>query len=336
MFGRTRQRAMRADGTILDIFPVGKVLTVIGLLLIALFTLIKPEASNGLGILGRLLFWSSHVGLGLVGLWIAGRWLAHGRYLPNSVLIAVLSTGIAAILIAAPGYLLLDSFFAPYTIDLDPDPPMPWATQAVQELAELAPWFMLTWLIINLPVFFSASSADIRIDDTESPIPESISVTEHESDAEKTSDVSEPRRHATRKLNTGEELRSIDNEVTESLIETAQKQQYLSSLPGIVGTDIIAVSSDLHYLNVWTVEGRSTVLGNLRGVVDDLGEFGMQVHRSHWVAHAHVQRIVGNASKASCILTNELRIPISRRRWKSVREYYGRGVVHLEASLSDK
>jgi len=27
-------------------------------------------------------------------------------------------------------------------------------------------------------------------------------------------------------------------------------------------------------------------------------------------------------------MSNELRIPISRCRWKSVREQYGRGVVH--------
>jgi len=113
------------------------------------------------------------------------------------------------------------------------------------------------------------------------------------------------------------------------------KEEFLQSLPGLVGTDVVAVSSDLHYLNVWTVAGRSTVLGNLRDVASDLAEKGMQVHRSHWVAHAHVRRIVGTASNASCIMSNELRVPISRRRWKSVREQYGRGVIHT-ASAEEK
>jgi len=110
----------------------------------------------------------------------------------------------------------------------------------------------------------------------------------------------------------------------------SQGEHFLSNLPGSVGTEVIAVASDLHYLNVWTVAGRATVLGNLKDVVAELGEAGMQVHRSHWVAHAHVRRIVGTASNAACILSNELRVPISRRRWKAVREQYGRGVVYSE------
>jgi DNA-binding LytR/AlgR family response regulator len=108
---------------------------------------------------------------------------------------------------------------------------------------------------------------------------------------------------------------------------TDKESTFLLSLPGIVGTDIVAVSSDLHYLNVWTVAGRTTVLGNLRDAVAELDEIGMQVHRSHWVAHAHVRRIVGTATDAACILSNELRVPISRRKWKAVREHYGRNFV---------
>jgi len=82
--------------------------------------------------------------------------------------------------------------------------------------------------------------------------------------------------------------------------------------------------------------GRSTVPGNLRDVVSDLGDHGMQVHRSHWVAHSHVRRILGTATTASCIMSNELRIPVSRRRWKSVREQYGRGVVHSNSGSNHR
>ena len=106
-----------------------------------------------------------------------------------------------------------------------------------------------------------------------------------------------------------------------------QKPDILKSLPGFIGTDIIAVSSDLHYLNVWTEQGRATVLGNLRDAVNELDDKGMQIHRSHWVASKHVKRVVGTANKGACILTNNLRIPISRRRWKDVQQYFGHGVV---------
>ena len=60
----------------------------------------------------------------------------------------------------------------------------------------------------------------------------------------------------------------------------------------------------------------------------------VQVHRSHWVAHAHVRRIAGTAGDAARILSNELRMPIGRRRWKAVRKRFGRGVVHTETSVS--
>ena len=102
---------------------------------------------------------------------------------------------------------------------------------------------------------------------------------------------------------------------------------FLQSLPGIFGHDVIAVSSDLHYLNVFTLVGKTTVLGNLRDVASELQESGLQVHRSHWVAHKHVDRIINTGGQAACIMSNGLRVPISRRRWKAVREYYGQGVI---------
>lgn len=102
---------------------------------------------------------------------------------------------------------------------------------------------------------------------------------------------------------------------------------FLQTLPGIFGSDIIAISSDLHYLNVFTLVGRTTVLGNLRDVASELQDTGLQVHRSHWVAHKHVDRIVNSGGQAACIMSNGLRVPVSRRRWKAVRQYYGRGVI---------
>lgn len=335
MIDSTGRRAMRADGTVLDLFPVGKAIGIMGVLLIALFTVIKPEASNGLGLLGRLLFWLLHVGLGLAALWLAGRWLANGGRLPSGTLPAVLVTGCAAILIATPGYMILDAFYAPHIIDLDPDPPIAWPQRLLTEVVELAPWFMLAWLLINLPVLLPQPTPLVEMDDSVSH--DSVS---HDSDVRSLADLL-PLAEDGNSVAAGAQqisqptiLQKKESDLKPAVIQPAQekKQKFLLSLPGVVGTDVVAVSSDLHYLNVWTVAGRSTVLGSLRDVVADLDDIGMQVHRSHWVAHAHVRRIVGTASNASCIMSNELRIPISRRRWKTVREHYGRGVVHTEAT----
>lgn len=282
---------VQANGTLLNILPLGKALAAGGVLLVLLFTLVKPEASLGLGVAQRLVFWVLHVGLGLVALMVSSRWLASGERLPSSTWLAVLVSGLAGALVAAPGYLLLDWVYAGKTMDLNPEI----ETQNLiyglfEEYIELAPWFVLSWVVINLPVLMPHREVEFGINDSVEWALEANDIVE-----------------------------TSDSDVT---------QKFLNSLPGVIGTDVIAVSSDLHYLNVWTVAGRTTVLGNLKDVAEELEPIGILVHRSHWVANAHVRRIVGTSNNAMCILSNELRVPISRRRWKACRERFGRGVVN--------
>lgn len=301
MIDSSGRRALRANGTVLDLLPVGQAIGVTGFMLVILFTLVRPEASIGLGTLGRLFFWTAHVGLGLVSLWFASQWLGSGQLLPQSPFLRVVMTGVAGIIVAAPGYIVLDVLFAPYQQEQSPDVAASSLLALIgNEVVEIAPWFMASWLLINLPVLLPRPTLS-------TPTDESVS-------------------HAPRILEEeGEPKSTVSNDVDNETRFVADR--FLSSLPGVIGKDVIAVSSDLHYLNVWTVAGRTTVLGNLRDVVAELDDIGMQVHRSHWIAHAHVRRIVGTASSGACILSNELRIPISRRRWKDVREQFGRGFV---------
>ncbi|MFK8080649.1 MAG: LytTR family DNA-binding domain-containing protein [Granulosicoccus sp.] len=332
MIDSSGRRALRADGTVLDLMPIGQAIAVTGVLLVALFVLIKPEASNGLGTAGRIVFWTLHVGLGLGALAVSSRWLASREHLPSGTLAAVLVSGCAAIVIAAPGYLALDALFSEHVIDLDPDPDANSITVSlIGELLDLAPWFMVAWLLINLPVLLPRPMLNVHLNDevdhfpdddpTSSPEPESI---RSRSSVGGTTQKGQTAATQSRLFLVSKEL---SDDIPTPQVDS-RGERFLSSLPGIVGTDVVAVASDLHYLNVWTVAGRTTVLGKLKDVVDDLGDEGMQVHRSHWVSHAHVRRIVGTASDAACILSNELRVPVSRRRWKAVRSQYGRGVVN--------
>ena len=331
MIDSSGRRGLRANGTVLDLLPVSQVIAVAGILLVVLFTFVKPEASNGLGFWARTLFWALHVGLGLGALWIAGRWLASGNRLPNGTLIPILVTGCAGVLLATPAYLALDALYQPYLVDIDPDPAVDsLVIRIIGEALELAPWFLASWILINLPVLLPPTPLSIRLDDTADHDSDSGGIFQVEDKSEPDAEVKPaPKLH----------LVSNNQADDDSNLEPAKEQQhqtFLLNLPGIVGTDIIAVASDLHYLNVWTVAGRTTVLGNLRDVAEELAAVGTQVHRSHWVAHAHVRRIVGNANNAACIMSNELRVPISRRRWKDVREQYGRGVVHSANANDEK
>ncbi|MFK7855489.1 MAG: LytTR family DNA-binding domain-containing protein [Granulosicoccus sp.] len=337
MIDSSGRRLLRANGTVFDILPVGQTILITGVLFVALFSLAKPEASFGLGLAGRILFWTAHVGLGLGALWVASLWLASGKRLPSGTLPAVLLAGCAGVAIAAPGYLLLDYLYAPYITDVDPDPPAgSLLAQIVGEIVELAPWFLAVWFLINLPVLLPRPDPPTRMNDAVEPL-----VADESSSPEQPGSADSIKTDARRLQLVKDKVPESDSdtgsdaklEISANQTDTTRQvnergQRLLSSLPGIVGTDVVAVASDLHYLNVWTVAGRTTVLGSLHTVVTELGDVGMQVHRSHWVAHAHVRRIVGNSGSASCILSNELRVPVSRRRWKAVREQYGRGVVH--------
>ena len=359
MIDSSGRRALRADGTVLDLMPIGQSIAIFAVLLVALFSLIKPEASNGLGGLARIGFWTFHVALGLVAIWVASRWLASGEFLPTATFARILLTGLAGVFIAAPGYLMLDVLYEPYVIDLDPDPEAPSALLSlVKETIDLTPWFLATWILINLPLLLPSPNLTTQLDDhvSHEPVPPSgnrvstedsatVSPREVSESAPALSLVKNPT--PTSAVGRNESVPSIDITAATAVPTDAaphpstpqlnhRSQRFLSTLPGFVGTDVIAVASDLHYLNVWTVAGRTTVLGNLRDVVADLGDIGLQVHRSHWVAHAHVRRILGTASDGACILSNELRVPISRRRWKDVREQYGRGVVHTSDSNKEK
>ena len=101
------------------------------------------------------------------------------------------------------------------------------------------------------------------------------------------------------------------------------REQFFALIPRALGQDIIAVSSDMHYLHVHTTLGKCMVLGTIRDVASSLEDAGLQVHRSHWVAHAHVRRIAKRGSAWECVMTNDLRIPVSRRNRSKVTEWYG-------------
>jgi len=128
----------------------------------------------GLGTVGRVVFWFLHVGLGLSALWMASRWLASRQLLPQETLPSVLITGLAGILIAAPGYLALDYIYSPYLSDQIPeevDASRSIIEELFKEVLEISPWFMASWVLINLPVLLPRPTMHTSMNDTVSPVP---------------------------------------------------------------------------------------------------------------------------------------------------------------------
>ncbi|WP_306121186.1 LytTR family DNA-binding domain-containing protein [Roseovarius sp. MMSF_3359] len=79
--------------------------------------------------------------------------------------------------------------------------------------------------------------------------------------------------------------------------------------------DILRLSANDHVVDVVTSHGTTTLRMRL---VDAIAEMepveGYCVHRSHWVAHGAIERVVRqNSSKLFVVLSNEDRIPVSRK-----------------------
>lgn len=92
-------------------------------------------------------------------------------------------------------------------------------------------------------------------------------------------------------------------------------------LPWELGQDVITIEAQQHYLNVVTTEGSALIFLRLKEAVSALETVpGIQCHRSHWVALGHVKDLRGSRSNATCIMTNGLSVPVSRRRYGDVRE----------------
>lgn len=106
-------------------------------------------------------------------------------------------------------------------------------------------------------------------------------------------------------------------------------------LPTELGTDVIAVASELQYLRVWTPRGCALILGALADVEAEGAVPGLRVHRSWWVACDHVVSVRRTASGAACVMSDGRQVPVSRRRRAEVLARFGDGAVYRVAGASE-
>lgn len=107
--------------------------------------------------------------------------------------------------------------------------------------------------------------------------------------------------------------------------QTARKPAaILTMLPANVGTDVVYLKSEDHYIDVHTTAGSSLVKMRFSDAVADLGDRGIKVHRSYWVATSHVQRLVRNGKRTQIRLTGGHQVPVSVTHLPIVRAAVGR------------
>jgi hypothetical protein len=118
--------------------------------------------------------------------------------------------------------------------------------------------------------------------------------------------------------------------------ETAQQRAtWRERLPSELGTDVIAVASELQYLRVWTTRGNALILGALADVESEDASLGFRVHRSWWVAAEHVVSVRRTASGVICLMSDGRQVPVSRRRSAQVITRFGDGASYRVADASE-
>lgn len=96
---------------------------------------------------------------------------------------------------------------------------------------------------------------------------------------------------------------------------------FFARLPSALGTGIISLSAQDHYVEVTTTKGSALILLGLSEAIEELsGLDGVQIHRSHWVAKeaAHVLR--RKSGKLMLELIDTRLLPVSRTYGPTLRK----------------
>ena len=96
---------------------------------------------------------------------------------------------------------------------------------------------------------------------------------------------------------------------------------FLSRLPEKIAKDIVYLKAEDHYLNVYSRDSQDVLLATLSGAVVELGNIGLQVHRSYWVSYRHIRNLVEVSGRYRLCLTGDHRVPVSRTYLQVVRAY---------------
>ena len=88
---------------------------------------------------------------------------------------------------------------------------------------------------------------------------------------------------------------------------------FLRRIPARLGTELLWLSAEDHYIRVTTPLGSDLILCRLSDAIAELGaEAGQRVHRSHWVARRAVDAVERKDGKTLLRLTNGETVPVSQ------------------------
>ena len=90
-------------------------------------------------------------------------------------------------------------------------------------------------------------------------------------------------------------------------------------LPRRLGTDLIYLTVDDHYVEAHTLAGSAILLMRFADAVTELSDRGLQVHRSYWVAKRYMKRLVRRDGRTILRLVTGQELPVSRTYLSAAR-----------------
>ena len=95
--------------------------------------------------------------------------------------------------------------------------------------------------------------------------------------------------------------------------QPAPSNPLIDQLPAELGSEVIALEMEDHYVRVHTALGSELVLMRLRDAIAHMGDIeGRQVHRSWWVARGAVEDVRREGRNLRLVLSDNLEAPVSR------------------------
>jgi hypothetical protein len=96
---------------------------------------------------------------------------------------------------------------------------------------------------------------------------------------------------------------------------------FFKRLPPKLGTELLSLTAEDHYVRVTTSQGSDLILIRLSDAIAEIGVTkGQRVHRSHWVAEGAVASVDRQNGKTALVLTNGEVIPVSQSYVAALRE----------------
>lgn len=97
--------------------------------------------------------------------------------------------------------------------------------------------------------------------------------------------------------------------------------RFLSRLPNHLGSQLLHLQMEDHYLRATTAKGADLILIRFRDALNELADYdGLQVHRSWWVARDAVEKLSRQGRRLELLMIDGTRIPVSAGHRKAVEE----------------